>query len=370
MTQGKKLMCRINCLYGNSDNKIEKDFLLPLLLNKKRLKEMGLDVRFFSKLDGSLIECDILCIVSSYYRLYQSNPKIMDLLKEKMVKASRCYLFETTDSTGAFANQLIPIVDRYYKKQLLRDRKLYLSDLYNKRIVFDYYHRQFNLTEEYSTVYENKISEGDLAKFRLSWNVGLGDYCTYPRIIRRFIRSSVYSFMDPTKRLDYKDAITKRDVDILNCYGSYVKDCSSSIISFHRKTTSDIVNKLSGSYKVFTDSLHRSEYYRVLRNSKLSICPLGWGEMTWKVFESFIRGVSVVMPNMDFMETWPNYFHAGETYQPYNWDFSDLEEKCIELLENKERRDYIASKGQSVYMNSISDEGKKEFCTYFKEIIT
>ena len=82
-------------------------------------------------------------------------------------------------------------------------------------------------------------------------------------------------------------------------------------------------------------------------------------------YEAFIFGAALLKPDMSHMETWPNVFIKDETYCSFNWDYSNLEEKILELLDSSKKRIDLANSGQSIYKNSISNKGMVEFCNWF-----
>ena len=61
-----------------------------------------------------------------------------------------------------------------------------------------------------------------------------------------------------------------------------------------------------------------------LRQSKVVLSPFGRGEITLKDFEVFLTGGMLLKPSMEHMDTWPNFYTDGVTYQSHN---CDLEEK-------------------------------------------
>ena len=93
--------------------------------------------------------------------------------------------------------------------------------------------------------------------------------------------------------------------------------------------------------------------------------PFGWGEIGLRDFEAFIYGATLLKPDVSHMETWPNVFFPGETYQPVAWDFSDLEKNTLGLLSDPKRRQSIAEAGQDLYRDTISAQGMERFCSWF-----
>ena len=53
---------------------------------------------------------------------------------------------------------------------------------------------------------------------------------------------------------------------------------------------------------------------------------------------------------MDHMLTWPNIFIKNKTYIPFDWDFSNLENKILYFLNNDQERIEIAREGQNTFL--------------------
>jgi hypothetical protein len=111
-------------------------------------------------------------------------------------------------------------------------------------------------------------------------------------------------------------------------------------------------------------------YARELRQARLTISPFGWGEINQKDFECFLAGTAVVKPDVAWLETWPNWFKADETYVPYRWDFSDLLEVVERFLRQDCERRGIAAAAQDLYRFHVATSaGAEAFCERFLAII-
>ena len=99
--------------------------------------------------------------------------------------------------------------------------------------------------------------------------------------------------------------------------------------------------------------------------SKFGLSPFGWGEIGARDFEVFINGSLLIKPDMSHLETFPNFFKPMKTYIPVAWNFEDLEDKILDLLDSEEKRKEIASNGQDFYRSAISNYGMEKFCKWF-----
>ncbi len=106
-----------------------------------------------------------------------------------------------------------------------------------------------------------------------------------------------------------------------------------------------------------------------MERSKIAPDPFSWGDINLRAYEAFIYGNLLLKPDISYLETWPSIFTEGETYQPFRWDFEDLESIVLDLLHDDKKRIRIASNGQEAYRNSISPAGMEKFCDWFVQQI-
>ena len=75
--------------------------------------------------------------------------------------------------------------------------------------------------------------------------------------------------------------------------------------------------------------LTRKKYFSELSNSKVMIAPFGFGEITLREFEGFISGCLILKPNMQHIDTWPNFYVSNSTIVEHEWDLSDFMAKLV-----------------------------------------
>ena len=356
------------------DSPIIDYLVFPLRLNRKKLSGMGYEIKFFKKLNEKSLSCDIL--------LFSSKPALK-LLKEKnavirepspvidLIKKARDYTnkiiwMDTSDSTGVTHFELLPHVDLYLKKQLLKDRSLYQKEFYGGRIYTDFYHRNFGVSDQtlFRQFYPLDINMS--YKLDLSWNIGLADmYNAFSRAGNLRRRFAAYLPRGYSKI--FHDPAGGKNTDIFLRTSSNLK---RELIALHRKEIISRLEKLLEKDGEITGSvrgpwLSLKEFRKALKGSKILPSPFGWGELGVRDYEAFIYGAALLKPDISHMETWPALFIEGETYQPISWDFEDMESKIRELLDNKKKRIEMARAGQEAYRDSISQDGMERFCNWF-----
>ena len=94
------------------------------------------------------------------------------------------------------------------------------------------------------------------------------------------------------------------------------------------------------------------------------------GEPSYKDFEVIINGAALLKPDVSHMETWPDLYVAGETYLPFNWDCSDLEDVLHKALTGDRWRE-LAHQAQAVYGRFLfGRESRELFCQRFSDIVS
>lgn len=365
-------MKKINVLID--DSPIIDYLAFPLRLNRRQLSGMGYEISFFKNLNEKSLSCDILLLSSkpALKLLKEKNAVIrapspvIDLIKKARDYTNKIIWMDTSDSTGVTHFELLPHVDLYLKKQLLRDRSLYKKNFYGGRIYTDFYHHYFNVSDQTSFSQFYPMDMNMAHKVGLSWNIGLGDmYNAFSRAgnLRRHFAACLprcYSKI-------FHDPAGEKNTDIFLRTSSNLK---RELIAFHRKEIISRLEKLLEKDGEITGSvrspwLSLKEFRKALKGSKILPSPFGWGELGVRDYEAFIYGAALLKPDISHMETWPDIFIKGETYQPFSWNFENLESAIIELLNNDKKRIQIANNGQQAYKESISGKGMERFCDWF-----
>jgi spore maturation protein CgeB len=78
-------------------------------------------------------------------------------------------------------------------------------------------------------------------------------------------------------------------------------------------------------------------------------------------YEIIICGSTLVKPDMNHMETWPELFKPDETFVAHKWDLSDFEEVISKVLNHDDWRQEIALRAQNAYRGAVSEKGMDHF---------
>lgn len=221
--------------------------------------------------------------------------------------------------------EILKYVDLYVKKHLFADRELYQKTFIGKSNLTNYVSQKWNLSVEEHDVLQTKPIETEyIDKLYLSHNIGLDEKIT-----------ALY-------KDNLKHQFGRKDNDII-CRATVAK---KHWIYYLRKDIAPILEGLSSQYKVLTPQqrVSQKEYYQELLSSKICVSPFGYGEICWRDFEAVLCRCLLIKPDMQHIQTEPNIFLPYETYIPVQWDFSDLEEKCLYYLAHPNERDRIVNR--------------------------
>jgi hypothetical protein len=281
----------------------------------------------------------------------------LELLKTLRQKYQRIVYFHDDAGGGIPRLQVLPFVDLFYSKALFKDRSLYGRPLYGKELYSDYFHSTYGIQDPKPQERAIETDPAQLAKLRLSWNIGIGDY---PRgKFRQRVGVAFSRFFDPPlARWFYHplshpywvkppDFQTPRPIDV----HARLTPNGTPSIAYQRELLSKIIASDS---RFLTGPTSQAQYNRELLQSKAVLSPFGWGELCLRDFEAIRSGAVLVKPKMDHLETWPNIFYPNHTYVPIQWDGSDLLSVVDEVLQDSQTQKRLAVEGYKVYAEQLA----------------
>jgi|GEM_PF-1438159 len=335
-------------IFVKEENRIAKEQVYPLFKYSRDLLD-----RFGFVFKKAEVSCknDLpkLNIDVSAYDLVFIHGKVLGLMAEKeqksyldkIKKETKVVLLDSTPYTSIEFYHLLPHVDLYIKKQLLRNFDQYMDGSLGGQ----FYYGDIKAGRE--------VLERNKSKILLGWNYGIAEF--FDTLLK--------------KCRDAKNDQSNRLIDI-NCRMTLFrrkKERPEWYIQ-HRTKTMDILKALSSKFKIVaTDSfLPAMKYTNELKKSKICVSPFGFGEVCWRDFESIICGCLLIKPRMGHLITSPNIYLDNETYVPVKWDQSDLKEKIEYYLNNEKERLEIINRAWETF---ISYYQHKIFVENFEAIL-
>lgn len=323
-------------------------FLFPLVVWRRQLAEAGITIVSFHDEDApGLTDADILVVDSKYHkdRWATGTPALLEQFAAwgRRVKVA---FFDTSDSSGWVLAELLPVVSAYCKHQLLRDRAHYARPLYGRRLHADYYHQRAGIADATPEIATAITDPALLAKLRVFWNTGLADYSLHgPTRMALYQRLPLPGLLRFPKPL--APAAGPRPNAVSCRFGTgYARQS----VAWQRL---EIQRLLAG--RLPTAKLGRRAYMRELAASKVVVSPFGLGEITLKDFEVFLTGGLLLKPDMSHLDTWPDFFRAGDTMMAHSWDLDDLPGMVDDCLARFDELRAIAAAGQDNYRRHTSD---------------
>jgi hypothetical protein len=242
---------------------------------------------------------------------------------------------------------VLPLVDRFIKRQVLKNRNEYLRDYAGGYIFTDYLQRE--LGRDLNGWHFGQIPEqNQLHKVVPGWSLGvtpgyeailkLTNFARWPRRFRPYRLNLKFVRASTMKGENWYD--------------------------WHRKDAFERLADIPGPHSKPAPTGYR-EYMVNLALSRVTPSPLGWGEVCFRDYEAVATGCLLVKPDMSHLETSPDIYDEG-TYVPCRWDLADLREKCEHYLDHPREADEIARNAREKYTRYFKE---KQFVSDFEKLV-
>ncbi|EMS32084.1 hypothetical protein C943_01346 [Mariniradius saccharolyticus AK6] len=330
---------KISLLFCSTNNISSRFTLYPIWISTFRKRfDFFDDGRYLLSNDKN----QTLVVFSKYFRTVdpENRSEFLDVLRTRYKKL---IFFE--DNAGSESEYLgyLPYFDLYFKKQGFKDKSLYGKVLHGNKIFTDFYHSHFGVQmfPNPSPFPRPDLNELE-AKFRIGWNLAIGQYHNNHRWNRPDYFPHLYKYFGPwliNKVLGRFPFNKKCPIpDRKACQARFIYQPNRSAIDFQRKLFLELIN---GNPLFVSGRISKSEYNLEIKSLKAVLSPFGFGEVCFRDFEAILNGSVLVKPDMSHIETWPEIYVPNQTYLPVSWDGSDLVKKVEGLLENESQIGYL-----------------------------
>lgn len=337
--------------------------LFPLIVWRQALRERGISWRVFTEPCEALFDCDVLVVESHFHgkRWGTDTKGILEELWGYAQRVDSLFYLDSSDSTALLHPEVLPIVDRYYKGQILKNRRLYGTAHYGNRFFTDFVHETYGTTDDNPSRSIPVVDDMHLNKIRVWWNSSLADWSWKGRY-----RMALYSLLPWSPILAFPNHFTDpagaRNIKI-SCRMGTVYDRAT--VAWPRKIAKEKLEKWAPANRI-----SYREYVRELQAARLVISPFGWGEINYKDYEVFLAGAALVKPDMEHLETWPNLYRPDDTYFAYDWSGENLAQIVESLLDDAGRAEAIARKGQDLYKSHlVGSHARSKFCDRVQNLL-
>ncbi|WP_455756645.1 hypothetical protein [Sulfurimonas sp.] len=345
-------------------------FLTPIFKNIENLKDLGIVIEFYTTINNRVYNCDVLLIDSKFYANEKKNNGLesaLSLFSTFKSKVKKVIFFDLGDGSSAWALDVLPYVDNYFKSYVYKDKRLYNKKLYGTRIWTDYYNKKSNIEDENPQELTLAKVE-DLNKIKLSYNSSLADYSLHSKLYNNS-NTKYFKLLFPLGKhlLDYPkiSSFTYPSVErVYNISCRMNTNYRSQGVAYHRILAADVLKN-----HIKYNRINRELYFQEMQKSKIVVSPFGWGEVNYKDYEALLCGSLILKPNMDHLDTFPNYF-TNDNMLFYKWDYSDIEEKIEIALTNYKEYINRSINAQNMYKYYLlSKDAQEEFSSYFYKLV-
>lgn len=270
--------------------------------------------------------------------------RIVETVRLGMRRDAKLVYFDGDDDLTIAWPDLVEFYDLYVKKHTFRDRRQYLLSWIGKNNLTDYVARNFGVSfENDSFPFLMPVPSEQIPKIVTGWNIGFDDK------IARFARradSIADSIADSAKGID------------VICRAGVPSDWIQPL----RLGLQAKLSLIGEEFNVRTarTRVSQEDYNQEMMQSRICVSPFGYGEICWRDFEAILGGCVLVKPDMSHVETYPNIFVPGVTYQPVDWDYSNLETVVRQLLADPARCETMRTNARLVLMNALGASATQE----------
>ena len=154
-----------------------------------------------------------------------------------------------------------------------------------------------------------------------------------------------------------------RDIDVCAIYqgilnnGCHDHEVRSDVLyTGHRKSSWEELDKLHNKYNIVKGQSSPEQFVEIMKRSRIGISPFGMGELCYRDIELIQYGCLLIKPEMDRVNTVPDFFMPMETYIPVNPDWSNLNEIVEKILGNYKEYHYIIKNARKRVVEMYSYE--------------
>ena len=261
-------------------------------------------------------------------------------LREQTHGRVRLVLLDHYAQTSTPMFDLLPLVDRYAKRQVLRDVELYRTEMHGGYIFTDYLSRVCNLDLD-GWHFGSILPQDQQHKLVHAWNLAVQP--TYHRLLRLnrlWPKPWHKRRFDVNARLGLANATRPREW--YEQYRAMARQAATRLGEHCSITPNERVG--------------RRKYFLELRDSRIVFSPFGWGEICYRDHEAVVSGALLLKPDMSHLRTSPDIFSAHQTYVPVKWDLSDLQQQVDHYLSHPEQAKAIARAAQDQLWNYFQQQ--------------
>ena len=337
---------KINILTNGYLSPNSRGWLFPIIKNRSRLKDLGVEVSFYFKYSERIKSCDVVIVESKFVLKNWSidKSKIFDLLKKLKTNKNKVFYFELNDSTFCWALEALPYVDKLLKPFIFKDKSNYCRPIEGHTIISDYYYKNkiinsykpiSNKNSSYMPTFVKKEDLHYLNKIQVGFNAAFADHSSdsmlwksdyFTKINRRFFNS----YSKKLKSIKSYEYINPEKERMKNISCRIWSDGYNKAIAYHRNQTKIIFKDY-----ISTKKLDRKDYFSEMRNSKVVdvIKELESFSCKVEVFDPYISSVNPQESNLKVIKDFTKKRYSAVIIAVAHREFYDISgeelQKCL-----------------------------------------
>lgn len=345
----------------HSDSKIEALYtLFPLIVSRyvNLLRFVPINSRQAQKITGHSVV--LVRAFKGNDAFAQNDEKKRAYVQDFRKRFDRVVMLDDGAGSDSLHYEYMDLVDIYFKGKLLRDQKAYLEPSYGRQPFTDYYHRQYGITDEKEKWRTPPTDPALLSKLRLSWNLGYGVYPVpaknLVRMARLATRMGWVKILKPSFDRAYRSLLhsTAAPVAIANkqrvVQARFGYRSFPNTVGYQRRL---MLEGTAGNKLLLAGKVPPDVYQQEIQQVGAVLSPFGWGEVCFRDFEAVAAGALLIKPDMSHLETWPDIYQSGITYQPVDWDGEQLNDVVALVTTNLEEYLPMIQAARQAYHQSL-----------------
>ncbi|WZO99572.1 glycosyltransferase [Isosphaeraceae bacterium EP7] len=283
---------------------------------------------------------DVALVMISWRETAEDAAAFFRGLSEKPGRGKIIFLdYYAPTSTPHFG--VLPHVDRFAKRQVLKDRSAYQRDYDGGLLFTDFLSKELGY-ELNGWNFSSKPDPDQVHKVKSCWNLST---------TRKYM-----NLLSVTRPL--RAAWNLRPIVLNRRIGKININAHKEWYQQYRELALEKMEPLTRRYRSTGNGpIPARRYLMEMMMCKIVVSPFGWGELCFRDYETVAAGALLIKPSMEHLVTSPDIFKPNETYVPIRWDLTDLVEVCEHYLSHPDEARRIIKNAQDVLHDYYHGDG-------------
>ena len=349
--------------------------LLPFIFLAKKINKY--DIKFVDYNNKNLYKYsgDIIILVRKFHQLDIRNNKnieyMINYINNIKKRFSKVIYFDDSAAVSHILFFIVPLVDCYWVRGLLKNNNLYSKSFYGGRTYSQYYNKKYNIEDE--NTYLSPLNKDKFpSNIKIAWNIGIGCYPTNKK-------SLLNIYYDEIKKISCFISMLPSIKPLYFLVNKYIKEMIkvlSEEVSLSKKrklvsarfSSKGYYNSIAFHRELVLKKIKKNDLFLKGKTSKWNyiqecnyiygiLSPFGWGEICYRDFEATLGGNLLLKPSMDHIETWPNIYRE-DCYFKLDWNFNNID-NISEIFSDQNIIFDRIMKSRMIYLDAIKNSEKR-----------